>query len=40
MSYEDTKSKWRARMLEVALFVVAYLVLVNVVLPRLGIKGG
>jgi len=27
-------------MLEIALFIVAYLVLVNVVLPRLGIKGG
>jgi len=27
-------------MLEVALFVIAYLVLVNVVLPRFGIKGG
>jgi predicted nucleic acid-binding Zn ribbon protein len=34
------KSRWRGRMLEIALFIVAYLVLVNVVLPRLGIKGG
>jgi len=40
MSYEDIKSKGKSRMLEVALFIVAYLVLVNVVLPRLGIKGG
>jgi predicted nucleic acid-binding Zn ribbon protein len=40
MSSEDLKRGWRARMLEVALFVIAYLVLVNVVLPRFGIKGG
>ena len=27
-------------MLEIVLFVVAYLVLVNVVLPKLGFRGG
>jgi hypothetical protein len=40
MSSADLKRGWRARMLEIALFIVAYLVIVNVVLPRLGIKGG
>lgn len=40
MSFADIKQKWSGRMLEIALFVVGYLVLVNVVLPRLGIRGG
>ena len=40
MSSEDLKSKGSRWMLEIALFIVAYLVLVNVVLPRLGFKGG
>lgn len=40
MSYEDIKQRGRKTMLEIAIFIVAYLVIVNVVLPRFGIKGG
>jgi len=40
MSYEDIKHRGRQRMLEIIVFVVAYLLIVNVVLPRFGIRGG
>ncbi len=42
MSSEVVKQVLRRTrtMLEIALFVVVYLVLVNVVLPKLGFRGG
>ena len=40
MSYEDTKQRGRTRMVEVIVLVVAYLVIVNLVLPRFGIRFG
>ena len=40
MSFEDIKQRGGKTMLEIALFIVVYLVVVNFVLPRFGIKGG
>lgn len=40
MSCEDTKPKGRTRMTEIIVFIVAYLVIVNLVLPRFGIRFG
>ena len=40
MSYEDAKQRGRKTMWEIAIFIVAYLVIVNVVLPKFGIRGG
>jgi predicted nucleic acid-binding Zn ribbon protein len=40
MSYEVSKQRGRTRMLEIIGFVVAYLLIVNVVLPRFGIRFG
>ncbi len=40
MSYEVSKQRGRTRMIEVIVFIVAYLVIVNVVLPRFGIRFG
>jgi hypothetical protein len=40
MSYEVSKQSGRARMIEILGFIVAYLVIVNLVLPRFGIRFG
>jgi len=40
MSSEDVKQRGRKTMLEIAVFIVVYLLIVNVVLPRFGIRGG
>ncbi|MDD5718914.1 MAG: hypothetical protein RBT60_01360 [Candidatus Krumholzibacteria bacterium] len=40
MSYADKKQSGRTRMTEFIVFVVAYLVIVNLVLPRFGIRFG
>jgi hypothetical protein len=40
MSYEDLKHRKGARMVEIIVLAVAYLVIVNLVLPRFGIRFG
>lgn len=40
MSYEDVKQRGRSLVIEILVFIAAYLLIVNVVLPRLGFKGG
>jgi hypothetical protein len=40
MSSADTKQGGRKTVLELAVFIVIYLLVVNVVLPRFGIRGG